>query len=159
MAISSHVIPYVTLSGWLSLPENTTPPSSSSRSPALGNITSWGGFSLASKGLLQLPLLSVTGMTSDLMPNSRGSQTPSFHVGCRCSVPCPPGPLRPQKFSPAEAWKGCREDSMQSASAWSGKLKPGSQSFKVQLRSDFFTPEGEYGLRPRAPMSWPCSGL
>lgn len=48
----------------------------------------------------------------------------------------------------------------QSASARSGKLKPGSQSFyKAQLRSDFFAPEGEYGLLPRAPTNWPCSGL
>lgn len=60
------------------------------------------------------------------MPNSRGSQAPSFHAECRCLVPFQPGPLRPQKFSPAEAGKACREDSAQSDS---GKLKPGSQSY------------------------------
>lgn len=129
MAIGSHVIPYVRLPGWPSHPENTMPPSSSSDSPPLGNVTLWGGFSLASKNLLHPFLLSVTNMTSHPMPNSRGSQAPSFHAGCRCSVPYPPGPSRPQKFSPAEAWKECREDSTQSASVWIRRLKPGSQSF------------------------------
>lgn len=41
-AINSHFIPYV------SLPENTIPPSSSSASPPLDNINSQGEFSLAS---------------------------------------------------------------------------------------------------------------
>lgn len=39
------------------------------------------------------------------------------------------------------------------AEAWKSEL------YKAQLCSDFFTPEGEYGLPPRAPMNWPCSGL
>lgn len=69
---------------------------------SLGNVTSRGGFSLASKNLLRPSLLSVTDMTGDPVPSSGGSQVPSFHAGCRCSVPYPPGPVRPQKFSLAE---------------------------------------------------------
>lgn len=90
-------------SAGLYLPENTMPPGSSFVLPPLGNINSQGGFSLASNSLLHPSLLPATSVAHDPMPDSGGSQAPSSHAACKCSVPYPPEPSKPQKFGPAEA--------------------------------------------------------
>lgn len=158
IAIGSHFIPCVKLcsnSVGLHLPDKTMPPGSSSALPPLSNTSSQGEFSLASSNFLHPSLLPNTSV-----PDFWGSQAPSSRAGCKCSVPCPPGPSKPQKFGPAEAWNRCREGFKWLVTPWSGKLKPGSQElYEAHLRSDYFAPEGEYGLLPRAPMHWPYSGL
>lgn len=87
----------------LHLSDNTMPPGSSSALPPLRNISSQGGFSLASSNFLHPSLLPNTSVAGDPVPDFWGSQAPSSCAGCKCSVPCPSGPSKTQKFSPAEA--------------------------------------------------------